>query len=196
MQPVYLKRKERIAFSSRYLVLLAFSKKNWPVNKADILRCGTKNRLDRWSEKNINLLTSNNVSAYFPFSKKRYPFQQWAMKAGLHASPLKILIHPQYGLWFGFRGALAFKKIRTQRRKQVIKNICISCQHKICLHSCPVNAVTWSSFHYETCQQYLHTKKHNICRSSQCKARIACPVGKKHRYAKDMGRFFMRSLIK
>ena len=37
------------------------------------------------------------------------PFQQWARKAEpVHVSPLGVLIHPDYGLWHSYRGALCF----------------------------------------------------------------------------------------
>ena len=48
-------------------------------------------------------------TAWFPSEKPWQPFQQWAMRAeGLKASPLGVLIHPDYGLWHGYRGAIGF----------------------------------------------------------------------------------------
>ena len=37
------------------------------------------------------------------------PFQRWALRAeAVYASPLGILIHPEYGLWHAYRAALLF----------------------------------------------------------------------------------------
>ena len=50
------------------------------------------------------------ATALFPFGGPPWlPFQRWAMKADcVTASPLGILIHPDFGLWHAYRGALAF----------------------------------------------------------------------------------------
>ena len=47
--------------------------------------------------------------AVSPSDRPYLPFQQWAMRAeGLKPSPLGILMHPRYGLWHAYRGALLF----------------------------------------------------------------------------------------
>jgi hypothetical protein len=45
----------------------------------------------------------------FPFERPYLPFQRRAMRAeACYPSPLGLLIHPDYGLWHGYRGALLF----------------------------------------------------------------------------------------
>ena len=40
------------------------------------------------------------------------PFQRWAKQAEpVHPSPLGVLIHPDWGLWHSWRGALGFRSI-------------------------------------------------------------------------------------
>ena len=48
------------------------------------------------------------AKAFFPSGGLPYwPFQQWARRAEpVHPSPVGILIHPRYGLWHSYRGAL------------------------------------------------------------------------------------------
>ena len=51
----------------------------------------------------------SSAPALSPVRPALLPFQQWAMRAeGLKPSPLGILMHPQYGLWHAYRGALLF----------------------------------------------------------------------------------------
>jgi hypothetical protein len=47
----------------------------------------------------------------FPFQKPHLPLQRWAKRAeSCHASPLGMFIHPEHGLWHGYRCALALAK--------------------------------------------------------------------------------------
>jgi len=82
--------------------------------------------LDAWSkEVLIPLADQFAARAVFPGDGPPYwPFQRWAMVAeALHASPLGILIHPDYGLWHGYRGALLFSQrldlppVRSEERR-------------------------------------------------------------------------------
>ena len=64
--------------------------------------------------------------AIFPSDKPYMPFQQWAMQAeGLKKSPLGMLIHPVYGLWHAYRGAIlmpasALREVIKERFAQQI----------------------------------------------------------------------------
>ena len=50
--------------------------------------------------------------ALFPFGGPPFwPFQQWARRSEpVHPSPIGLLIHPRYGLWHSYRGALGFRE--------------------------------------------------------------------------------------
>ena len=74
---------------------------------------GCADPLDRWSRRVIEALARElGATALFPFGGPPWlPFQQWARRAEpVHASPIGILIHPRYGLWHSYRGALGFSE--------------------------------------------------------------------------------------
>ncbi len=127
-----------------------------------------------------------------------YPFQQWAVQAeGLRASPLGVLIHPQYGLWHAYRGALLFNVApsvievltRAQASRQQISHPCDSCQEKPCLDVCPIDAFG-GSYQFKSCATYV-LQKDNACHQMGCQARLACPIGKNHRYNTTQQRFHL-----
>ena len=67
--------------------------------------------LDERSRRGLNAVAASyDARLALPSKGPRYlPFRQWAMRAGpVPPSPLDILIHPQRGLWHGYRGALLF----------------------------------------------------------------------------------------
>src|SRR5690606_15239242 len=71
---------------------------------------GLANPLDAWSRMVIADVAGRfGARAVSPSDRPFLPFQQWAMRAeGLRPSPLGILVHPEYGLWHAYRGALLF----------------------------------------------------------------------------------------
>ena len=98
----------------------------WPAFAAS---CGFADthpdRMDRWTKTVIDALaTEIGAVALYPFSGPPYfPFQRWAARAEpVHVSPLRIFIHPTYGLWHAYRAALIFAepfdriKIRSFQR--------------------------------------------------------------------------------
>src|SRR5260370_7508847 len=69
--------------------------------------------LDRWSRRLIEALAHElGGRALFPFGGPPFlPFQRWAQRAEpVHSSPIGLLIHPYYGLWHSYRGALGFRE--------------------------------------------------------------------------------------
>ena len=74
---------------------------------------GLDHPLDRWSGRVIATLARElDANAFFPFGGPPFwPFQQWARRAeAVHPSPIGLLIHPRYGLWHSYRGALGFRE--------------------------------------------------------------------------------------
>jgi ferredoxin len=99
--------------------------------------------LDAWSREVIGAIAGRFAArAVFPFDKPWLPFQQWATRAeGLKPSPLGILMHPRFGLWHAYRGALLFDvEIPIQRPANPI-HLCDLCAGKDCMNSCPAEAV-------------------------------------------------------
>ncbi|KGE00675.1 4Fe-4S dicluster domain-containing protein [Rhizobium sp. YS-1r] len=153
--------------------------------------------LDTWSKQRIRPLAEElGATAYFPSDRPWQPFQQWAMKAeGLKPSPLGILIHPQYGLWHGYRGALGFPfKIETNITKP--GHPCDTCRDKPCLTACPVAAIGLSGFDIAACRSHLTSESgKKACMTYGCLARNACPIGAQFRYPPEQLRFHMEALI-
>lgn len=162
-----------------------------PMNK------GLRDPLDTWSKTVIAPVAQDfGATAYFPSDPPWQPFQQWAMRAeGLQVSPLGILIHPQYGLWHGYRGALGFDRALPASTPVIQSHPCDSCFDKPCLSSCPANAVLASGFQIAPCRAHLTTPQGQAgCMSAGCLARNACPVGAKYGYVPDQLRFHMVAL--
>lgn len=68
---------------------------------------GLPDPLDAWSRQVLEAVAlSSGARVVMPNERPFQPFQQWAKRAeGLNASPLGILIHPEFGLWHAYRGA-------------------------------------------------------------------------------------------
>ncbi|MBU4531054.1 MAG: ferredoxin [Hoeflea sp.] len=167
---------------------------------------GVENPFDSWSKAVITpLALSAGGEAVFPSDKPWQPFQQWARAAeGLKGSPLGMLIHPVYGLWHGYRGAILFgpealaqlglSAAANEAGSAVGATIhpCDTCVDKPCLSACPVDAFSPNGFDVASCRAYLKTDPgRKGCMSTGCLARDACPVGRAHRYDGAQIRFHM-----
>lgn len=158
---------------------------------------GGENPLDAWSKVVIEpVAQAFGASAYFPSDPPWQPFQQWAMRAeGLKASPLGILIHPRYGLWHGYRGALGFAQKLPEATNQIDRHPCDHCPEKPCLSRCPAQAVLSSGFQLTPCRSHLKTREGQAgCMTGGCLARNACPVGVEYRYPAEQLYFHMAAL--
>jgi ferredoxin-like protein FixX len=150
--------------------------------------------LDTWSKSTIRpLAASLDAMAYFPSDPPWQPFQQWAMRAeGIRPSPLGILIHPIYGLWHGYRGALGFR-FEIEETVAFTEHPCNRCHDKPCLSACPAGAVRAEGFDVAACRSHLRVTE-AACGASGCLARNACPVGPEFRYPAEQLGFHMDSL--
>lgn len=170
----------------------------WPALSTWLATYGGPDPLDTWSKAVIEpVATQFGATAFYPSDRPYMPFQQWAMRAeGLEASPLGILIHPEYGLWHGYRGALALGEAVRADHAQRRASPCEACDAKPCLSACPVGAVTPSGFSVGSCRTYLATvEAHTTCMEKGCLARHACPVGEAYRYPPQQIRFHMAALF-
>ena len=154
--------------------------------------------LDKWSKAVIRPLAERlGATAYFPSDPPCQPFQQWAMRAeGLKPSPLGILIHPEYGLWHGYRGGLGFKlPIDDEASSVASVHPCDHCAEKPCLTRCRPNAISLSGFDVGACRAHLRTDEgKKTCLAGGCLAREACPVGIDYRYPPGQLAFHMAAL--
>ena len=152
-----------------------------------------QNPLDTWSHEVIGAVARQvGARAVCPNDKPYLPFQQWAMRAeGLKPSPLGILMHPQYGLWHAYRGALLLdREVSIQEPGKVI-HLCDACSGKPCLKSCPVDAYSEVGFAYQACLSHVRGPTGGTCRTSGCLDRNACPYGTAYRYPPEMQAFHM-----
>ena len=153
------------------------------------------NPLDTWSRQVIGAVAEKfGVRAVSPSDRPYLPFQQWAMRAeGLKPSPLGILMHPRYGLWHAYRGALLFEhEIALPQAHEAI-HLCDACADKPCLKSCPVDAYSAQGFAHETCLAHVRGTKGGPCRTGGCLDRNACPYGTEYRYPPEVQAFHMAS---
>ena len=148
--------------------------------------------LDMWSKQVLNGVAADiGAMAVFPSDRPYLPFQRWAMRAeGLAASPLGLLIHPQYGLWQAFRGAMLFERPFEFPQLDAFDHPCDLCKEKPCLSACPVDAFDGINFAVTRCRDYLPAGGFT-CMDEGCQARLACPIGREYTYAPDQQRFHM-----
>lgn len=157
---------------------------------------GAPHPLDRWTRRILDRIAAEvGASPLYPFGGPPYlPFQRWAMRAEPVApSPLGLLIHPDYGLWHAYRGALAFAEClplppRIQRPRP-----CDTCAGRPCLSACPVGAFTDRGYDVPACVGHLDAPAGRDCMDGGCLARRACPVGAQHAYDAPQAAFHMRA---
>lgn len=160
---------------------------------------GAPDPLDRWSRRVIDAIALELAGeALYPFEGPPYwPFQAWARRVqGVWPSPLGILIDRDYGLWHGFRGALAFREEIEAAQIEDTAAPCEACAGRPCMSGCPVGAFTSRGFDAARCASFLREPSGSVCRDGGCLARRACPVGSAHAYGEAQMRFYMRAFLK
>jgi ferredoxin len=158
--------------------------------------------LDRWSRRILEAaardLGGDGVcQAAFPFDGPPHlPFQRWAQKAeAVSPSPTGPLIHPEYGLWHAYRGALIFSAPLTPPPLKNVASPCLSCAGQPCLSACPVGAFRTGRYDVPACIAHLSSPAGTACNEFGCLARRACPVGQAHMYAPAQAAFHTRAFV-
>ena len=156
-----------------------------------------KNPLDTWSRSVIGAVANTtSARAVFPSDRPYLPFQQWAMRAeGLKPSPLGILMHPQFGLWHAYRGALLFDTDIAAPAPANPIHLCDTCAGKNCMNACPAQAVSEEGLDAAKCGNWLRSEAGGTCRENGCIARAACPHGS-HRYSDEQTAFHMAAHLR
>lgn len=151
------------------------------------------NPLDTWSREVIGAIAADfGARAVSPSDRPYLPFQQWAMRAeGLRPSPLGVLMHPEYGLWHAYRGALLFEEALATPEADAMVHLCDTCTGKPCVKSCPVDAYSDQGFAYEACLGHVRGPEGGPCRTGGCLDRNACPYGTAYRYPPEAQAFHM-----
>lgn len=152
--------------------------------------------LDRWSRRILKSIAHEvGAQPLFPFEGPPWwPFQSWALKAEtVFPSPIGILIHPKWGLWHSWRGALAFQRPLEAPAPAPSVSPCEVCAEKSCLTACPVHAFAAAEYDVARCLGFLGEIDGKGCMTSGCKARRACPIGIEYRYHSEQARFHMNA---
>jgi ferredoxin len=160
---------------------------------------GLDHPLDRWSRRVIDALGRDLAGvALFPFGGPPFwPFQQWARRAEpVHPSPIGILIHPRYGLWHSYRGALGFREALDVPEPAAEPSPCDSCHERWCLNACPVGAFSGTGYDVAACAGHLTSAAGADCMGAGCRARRACPVGAQHACGPEQAGFTMRAFLR
>ena len=154
--------------------------------------------LDRWSRRVVgSLAAAFGGAALYPFGGPPWhPFQRWAMRSEpVFVSPLRLLIHPDRGLWHSYRGAVAMRERLALPEQSTPASPCASCEAKPCLTACPVGAFTPGGYDIAACAAHLRSAEGADCCERGCLARRACPIGRENAYAPEQAAFYMRAFI-
>jgi hypothetical protein len=160
---------------------------------------GLADPLDRWSRRIIESLAGElGGRALFPFDGPPFlPFQRWAQRAEpVHSSPIGLLIHPYYGLWHSYRGALGLNEALAVAEPAPVSSPCETCSGRWCLKACPVGAFSEAGYDVAACADHLRSAAGGDCRAEGCRARRACPVGAEHAYGPEQASFLMRAFLR
>jgi len=155
--------------------------------------------LNTWSARVIGDLAGEwGARALFPFGGPPHlPFVAWAKRAEpVTESVLGILIHPDYGLWHAYRGALAFAEEIAFPKRAERPRPCDDCAEKPCLSACPVGAFSalgdgGVGYDVGYCADHLAAPAGADCMAEACRARRACPIGRAYLYQPQQAQFHM-----
>jgi len=162
-------------------------------------RDGLDDPLDRFSRRAIGgLAAALGAVALYPFGDPpHWPFQRWALRAEpVHPSPVGLLIHPTYGLWHSFRGALGFSGAMDLPKVGSRPSPCLACIEKPCLGACPAGAFAAAGYDVPACLRHLGAPAGTDCMERGCLARRACPVGADHAQGPAQASFAMRAFLR
>jgi len=160
---------------------------------------GAPHPLDRWGQRLLRELAEVFSARVLEPSggPPWWPFQRWAQRAeSLHTSPLGLLIHPEYGLWHSYRGALLLTERLALPACVPHTSPCASCATKPCLQSCPVNAFQPGTYHPDRCDSHLRSTPVGGCRQQGCAARLACPIGRAYAQAPEQAQFHLEAFLR
>ncbi len=157
----------------------------WPVFSASPeAGDGEPHPLDRWSRRVItDIATGFDGDACFPSDGPPWlPFVAWARRAEpVTESPIGILVHPDYGLWHAYRGAILLDRAIALPAPDQRPPPCDTCPDQPCRSACPVGAFGPDGYDVSACTDFLSGEEGARC-GGGCLARRACPVGQQYNY--------------
>ena len=154
--------------------------------------------LDSWTRRTLDpVAAAFGATAVYPFDgPPHHPFQQWAKRSeAVHPAPIGALIHPDYGLWHAYRGALLFNEPLDLPTREVADSPCSVCKARFCMRTCPVQAFIPGRYDVASCTGHLGGPAGLDCLEKGCKARRSCPIGLDYLYGPDQMRFHMERFL-
>jgi len=155
-----------------------------PFSGSPEYRDGHPHPLDRWSRRVIDTIAGDagGATCYPNDGPPWPPFVSWAKRAGpVVESPIGILVHPDYGLWHAWRGALLLPQALSLPAPDRRPPPCERCPDQPCRTACPVGAFTETGYDVGACVEFLAGEEGHRC-GGGCLARRACPVGQDYNY--------------
>jgi hypothetical protein len=151
--------------------------------------------LNRWVARTLNTVAAEfGAAVCFPHDGPPFrPFLSWARAAdAVFPSPLGLFLHPEYGPWHAYRGALLFAEPVALPAPPTADPPCETCRDKPCLTACPVPALRGKVLHVAECVAHPDGA---ACRTQGCAARRACPVGTAYRYEPAHANFHIEAFL-
>ena len=129
-----------------------------------------------------------NYEIIYPTPDYTAPLQQLGKLAGWHHdSPFRIGINNRWGTWFAYRVAVLVDADLPITEPEDWGSPCDDCTGKPCIATCPAGAVSDKERMLERCMDYRLTESSNC--AHQCLSRLACPIGREHRYSPEQMRY-------
>jgi hypothetical protein len=170
----------------------------WPAFRAASEFGSGPESLNRWTRRILDRIADGiGAVALYPFEGPPYlPFQRWAQRAdAVHPSPVGMLIHPDFGLWHAYRGALVLDRALDLPRADRRPSPCETCRDRPCLTACPVDAFGADGYDVAACAGHVGGPAGTACRTRGCRARRACPVGRGCSYLPAHAAFHMAAFL-
>ncbi|MFZ6801558.1 hypothetical protein [Undibacterium sp. Di24W] len=100
-----------------------------------------------------------------------------------HDSPFMVGINTTFGSWFAYRAMILANTHLPPTTPVETASPCHDCGTKICIQSCPAQALDDGEFHLLKCV-YYRQQEDSRCKDT-CVARVSCPVAGEHRYSEQ-----------
>jgi len=170
----------------------------WRAFRAAVPDISGRAPLDGWLRPQIeHAARAAGVHALFPNDGPPFiPIQRWAMRGDrVHPSPIRLLIHPEFGLWHVYRAVFLFAERIELPPRIDSASPCDSCVKKPCLRACPVDAFA-GGFDMAGCVAHVESDAGGNCKERGCMARRACPIGRAHQYPADAQAFHTAAFLR
>lgn len=152
--------------------------------------------LDRFTEEVIDQAVRRatppgaTVRVLYPFRFPSEPvsFMRLAACAGLGTpSQLGVLIHPRYGPWIALRAAVLVPFELDEPGPALGFDPCPTCVERACEPVCPVGAIDARGWNVPACAAHRLGEPAGDAErcATRCHARVACVIGREHRYPDD-----------